>query len=178
MTVRFKQEQKRKRKEVPVLIAWMLPRDLSQVLAIETASFEFPWEEEDFIRCMKQPNCRCMVAEHNENKQVVGFIIYELGKNWAQVLNFAVVPEYRRQGIGTEMLAKMIEKLSFKRERVRVRLEIRERNLPAQLFLRANGFRAVRILHNCYEDTSEDAYVMEYYKNCIFRERKNAFFNS
>ena len=33
-------------------------------------SFEFPWSEEDFIRCLRQRNCIGMVAEHDE--QVVG----------------------------------------------------------------------------------------------------------
>jgi ribosomal-protein-alanine N-acetyltransferase len=41
-------------------------------------------------------------------------------------------------------------------------LEIRETNLPAQLFFRAAGFRAVSVLRSFYADTPEDAYLMQF----------------
>ena len=41
-------------------------------------------------------------------------------------------------------------------------LEVRETNLAAQLFFRDMDFRAVSVLHDFYEDTVEDAYLMEY----------------
>ena len=41
-------------------------------------------------------------------------------------------------------------------------LEVRETNLAAQLFFRSLGFRAVNVLRNYYDDTPEDAYVMQY----------------
>ena len=46
--------------------------------------------------------------------------------------------------------------------RNRIILEVRETNLPAQLFFRENGFRAVSVLREYYEDTPEDAYLMQY----------------
>jgi ribosomal-protein-alanine N-acetyltransferase len=132
---------------------------MPEVLAIEAESFEFPWLEEDFIRCLRQRNCIGMVAEHDD--RVVGFMIYELAKNRIQVLNFAAASDYRRRGVGTQMIAKLIGKLSAQR-RTRITLEVRETNLPAQLFFRANGFRAVSVLRSYYEDTPEDAYLMQY----------------
>jgi [ribosomal protein S18]-alanine N-acetyltransferase len=147
------------KQEVRVHIRWMIRRDMPEVLAIEASSFEFPWVEEDFIRCLRQRNCIGMVAEHDD--QVVGFMIYELNKNRIQVLNFAVAPEFRRRGVGTQMVAKLIGKLSAQR-RTRIVLEVRETNLAAQLFFRTVGFRAVSVLRNFYEDTPEDAYLMQY----------------
>ena len=35
-----------------VHIRWMIRRDMPEVLEIERKSFEFPWFEEDFIRCL------------------------------------------------------------------------------------------------------------------------------
>ena len=52
-------------------------------------------------------------------------------------------------------------KLSEQR-RSKLTLEVRESNVPAQLFFRENGFRATSILHNFYEETTEDAFSMEY----------------
>lgn len=147
------------KQEVRVHIRWMIRRDMPEILAIEQESFEFPWSEDDFIRCLRQRNCIGMVAEHDD--RVVGFMIYELTKNRIQVLNFATSDEYRRRGVGTQMIAKLIGKLSSQR-RTRITLEVRETNLPAQLFFRANGFRAVSVLRSFYEDTPEDAYLMQY----------------
>jgi ribosomal-protein-alanine N-acetyltransferase len=41
-------------------------------------------------------------------------------------------------------------------------LEVRETNLAAQLFFRSAGFRAVSVLRAFYEDSPEDAYLMQY----------------
>ena len=151
--------QSEQKLEVRVHIRWMIRRDMPEVLAIEGESFEFPWLEEDFIRCLRQRNCIGMVAEHED--RVVGFMIYELHKTRIHVLNFAVVEEFRRSGVGSQMVAKLSAKLSVQR-RSRIILEVRETNLPAQLFFRENGFRAVSVLRSYYADTPEDAYLMQY----------------
>jgi ribosomal-protein-alanine N-acetyltransferase len=147
------------KQEVRVHIRWMIRRDMPEVLAIEKNGFEFPWLEEDFISCLRQRNCIGMVAEHDD--QVVGFMIYELHKTRIHVLNFVVAKDYQRQGVGSQMLAKLIAKLSPQR-RSRIVLEVRETNLAAQLFFRENGFRAVSVLRSYYADTPEDAYIMQY----------------
>jgi ribosomal-protein-alanine N-acetyltransferase len=41
-------------------------------------------------------------------------------------------------------------------------LEVRETNLPAQVFFRSNGFRAISVMRNFYDDTPEDAYAMQF----------------
>lgn len=147
------------RTQAPVHIRWMIRRDMAEVLQIEDRSFEFSWSEEDFIRCLRQRNCIGMIAEHNE--RVVGFMIYELHRNRLHVLNFAVHPDYRRRGVGSQMLRKLVSKLSPQR-RSRIMLEVRETNLDAQLFFRDLGFRAVSLLRDFYEDTTEDAYLMQF----------------
>ena len=147
------------KQDLRVHIRWMIRRDMLEVLDIEAQNFEFPWQEEDFIRCLRQRNCIGMVAERDD--RVVGFMVYELNKTRLHVLNFAVAPDCQRTGIGTQMIAKLIGKLSSQR-RTRIMLEVRETNLAAQLFFRENGFRAVSVLRNYYEDTPEDAYMMQY----------------
>jgi ribosomal-protein-alanine N-acetyltransferase len=142
-----------------VHIRWMIRRDMPEVLAVEGESFEFPWCEEDFLRCLRQRNCIGMVAEHQD--RIVGFMIYELHKSRLHILYFAVAARYRRLGVATQMATKLIGKLSTQR-RSRILLEVRETNLAAQLFFRANGFRAVSVLRDFYEDTTEDAYLMQY----------------
>jgi ribosomal-protein-alanine N-acetyltransferase len=147
------------KEQVRVHIRWMIRRDMPEVLQAEQESFEFAWTEEDFLRCLRQRNCIGMVAEQGE--KVVGFMIYELHKAKLHILNFAVSPGCRRAGVGAQMVAKLISKLSSHR-RTRITLEVRETNLPAQLFFRTQGFRAVRVLRAYYEDSGEDAFQMQY----------------
>lgn len=147
------------KQEVRVHIRWLIRRDMPDVLAIEAESFEFPWAESDFAHSLRQRNCIGMVAEYED--QVVGFMIYELHKTRIHVLNFAVARDFRRLGVGSQMIAKLIGKLSAHR-RSRIILEVRETNLQAQLFFRENGFRAVSVLRSHYADTPEDAYIMQH----------------
>src|SRR5438045_3020514 len=147
------------KEQVRVHIRWMIRRDMPEVLQTEQQSFEFAWTEEDFLRCLRQRNCIGMVAEHGE--KVVGFMIYELHKAKLHVLNFAVHPDYRRAGVGQQMVAKLVGKLSSHR-RTRITLAVRETNLPAQLFFKAREFRATKVLRGYYEDSGEDAFLMQY----------------
>jgi len=150
-------------------IRWMIRRDMSAVIDIEQRSFEFPWSEEEFIRCLRQRNCIGMVAERESN--VVGFMIYELHKNRLHLLNFAVADNMRRQGIGKAMMEKLASKLSVDR-RNRIMLEVRETNLEAQLFFRELGFRAISVLRSFYEDSPEDAYLMQYRHRSLVEENQ------
>lgn len=142
-----------------VHIRWMIRRDMFEVLEIEREAFEFPWSEDDFIKCLRQRNCIGMVAEHGE--RIVGFVIYELHKREIHLLNFAVAKDTRRKGVGSQMTAKLISALSFQR-RQQIVLEVRETNLQAQLFFKQQRFRAVSVLRDFYDDTTEDAYLMQY----------------
>src|SRR6266436_271798 len=147
------------KEQARVHIRWMIRRDMPEVLQAEQLSFEYAWTEEDFLRCLRQRNCIGMVAEHGE--KVVGFMIYELHKNKLHILNFAVHPAWRRLGVGAQMVAKLISKLSSHR-RTRITLEVRETNLAAQLFFSRQEFRALRVLRAFYDDSGEDAFLMEY----------------
>src|SRR5580765_7631898 len=98
------------KEQARVHIRWMIRRDMPEVLQAEQLSFEYSWTEEDFLKCLRQRNCIGMVAEYEE--RVVGFMIYELHKSKLHVMNFAVHPDYRRTGIGAQMIAKLIGKLS------------------------------------------------------------------
>jgi len=147
------------KEEIRVHIRWMIRRDMPEVLQTEQDSFEYPWTEEDFLRCLGQRNCIGMVAERGE--KVVAYMIYELCKAHLHVLNFAVCPSVRRAGVGARMIDKLISKLSSHR-RTRITLEVRESNLAAQLFFRRQGLKAKRVLPDYYEDRGEDAFLMQY----------------
>jgi ribosomal-protein-alanine N-acetyltransferase len=135
---------------------------MDEVLAIERGSFQYPWTEEEFLCCLRQRNSIGTVAESGGKLAIVhGFMIYELSKHTLRILNFAVSPDARRRGVGSQMVQRLIDKLAQQR-RTTINLEVRETNVAAQLFFSKRGFRAVSVLKNYYDDTDEDAYLMQY----------------
>ena len=145
--------------DLKVQIRWLIRRDMPEVLEIERSCFEYVWTEEDFLCCLRQRNCIGMVAEHDH--KIVGSMIYELHKAKLRIINFAVAPAEQRRGIGRQMVQRLVDKLS-QQHRKKIVLEVNESNLHVQMFFKERGFRAVRVLRNHYEDTTEDAYVMQY----------------
>jgi ribosomal-protein-alanine N-acetyltransferase len=163
---------KSKMAPLPVTIRWLIHDDMPEVLSIEAAAFgRHAWPEEDFCRVLRQRNVIGMVGETNEGLEgfdagsaevsiVAGFMLYELHRTRLHLLNFAVDPNYRRRGVGRQMLEKLTGKLCRER-RTRLTLEVRETNLDAQLFFRACKLRAVKTLRCWWRDTDEDAYVFQ-----------------
>ena len=137
-------------------IRWMIRSDMPSVLSIEQASFPAPWDEPTFIHCLRTKSVIGMAAEHDS--RVVGFMLYELHSRRLTLLNFAVAAEYRREGIGAAMVAKLRSKLS-QDGRTSIFLEVSEANLPGQLFFKTQGFRAVQVIRDYY-DNGQSAYQM------------------
>jgi ribosomal-protein-alanine N-acetyltransferase len=101
-----------------------------------------------------------MVAERNE--EVVGYMVYELHKTRIELLNFAVRARSQRLGVGSALIEKLKSKLAHER-RNKISLELRERNLEGQLFLRQAGFKCTSILHGWYAVEEESvAYRMQF----------------
>jgi [ribosomal protein S18]-alanine N-acetyltransferase len=148
------------RKNVKAEIRWAIIRDLPAMVAIENASYDMPWSEKDFTQRLRDRNVIGLVAEAYDHR-VVGLMIYELKKKSIEILNIAISPEFRRNGIASMMLDNLKRKLSSIR-RTRLSLIVREANLNGQLFFQANGFVATSILDSCYEDSDESGYLMQF----------------
>ena len=147
-------------------IRWMIRSDMAAVMRIEQVSFSHPWDEATFIQCLRTKNVIGMVAE--QGGRVVGYMLYELHAKRLHVLNFAVAKASRRQGIGTAMVAKLRSKLPLS-ERNRIMLEVSEVNLGGQLFFKSQGFRAVAVIKDFY-DNGCAAYQMRLLRSDTFAE--------
>ncbi len=140
-------------------LRWMIRKDIPEILEIENDSFEFPWNNDHFVEHLRKRNCIGMVAECSG--YVAGYMVYEILRTKVDVVNFAVHPRYRRQGVGTAMVSKLKAKLSEQRRNM-LTLFCRETNVAGQVFFRSQGFRAVNVLKDYYDDTPEDAYLMTF----------------
>lgn len=145
------------RPSVGVLIRWMIKRDIPNAMMIDGASFRFPWAEEDWKASTGKAHQIQLVAEVDHT--IAGFVAYELRYHSIEILRLAVSPEWRRLGIGRELVDRLIGKLHPGRREL-LKVFVHERHLPSQLFFRDCGFRAERVVREFYEDTNDDAYLM------------------
>ena len=151
-------------------IRWMKHVDMEEVFRIERECFGDPWSEREFLTCLRQRNCIGLVAVEVSRKDPLeesafyGYMIYDLHKSRLHLLNLAVDPAYRLQGIGRAMIDKVVSKLSPGR-RTKILVEVREANTAAHCFFRAMGFRAIKVLRDYYEESPEDAYLFQYRLN-------------
>lgn len=145
-------------------IRWMRKDDIAQIREIEALSFRFPWNDEDFKDYARAKSTMSLVAE--VDSEVVGVVLCETFKTAIHILNLAVHPDWRRNGIASALVYQVLSKLRHGR-RDRVFAALWERNTPAQKFFRKVGFTATAILHDVYEPgtpyAEDDAYLFEYY---------------
>jgi ribosomal-protein-alanine N-acetyltransferase len=144
------------------IVRWLLERDMDMVMDIEALAFprHCCWERDDFERAIKKAAGIGYVAECGLGN-VYGYMVYLLHPKRLELLNFAVDPHVHRRGIGRAMVEKLVGKLSMTR-RTHIDLHVRESNLPAQLFFRQMGFRAIEVKHGFYNDCDETAFLMRY----------------
>lgn len=139
-------------------VRWLIRRDLPEVNEIEASVGAWEVSEEEIIHAINQRNCIGMIAEQGE--RVVGWMQYELCKDYLYLLHLRVHPDYRRRGIGTVMLNALLDKLSPHR-RTHLVIIVRESDLEDQLFYRSQGLWAVQVIPSDHVE-NEDRYLMEY----------------
>jgi len=143
--------------DVPYRIRPPEPRDVAGVLAVERACFADPWSPRAIQEAMHSDGSCALVAENGS--EILGFVLARTAGPEAEILDLAVVPRARRQGIARGLLRAV-------RERVRplgiaeIFLEVRESNRAAIALYQAEGYRAVGIRHRYYRNPLEDALVL------------------
>ncbi len=99
----------------------------------------------------------CLVAD-NQSLGAVGFIVVQAPSDEAELLNLAVFPELRRQGIARLLLQEGLRQAAAAGAR-RMWLEVRESNHAAIGFYRQAGFEQRGRRRNYYRSPAEDALV-------------------
>lgn len=130
---------------------------LERILEIENLSFSTPWSPMTFREEVK--NSLSHVYGYSLNGELVGYICCWNSGREIQVMNIAVHPDCRRQGIGVSLMQRAV-KSGVEQKAESVWLEVRTSNLPARNLYGKLGFREVGRRPRYYRDTGEDAIVM------------------
>ncbi len=138
--------------------------DLSQVEAIENASFPTPWPKSAFVEELKRKRRSvCWVAEKGrvgDRPILVGSIVIWISGDLAHIGTLAVRPGFRKQGIGQQLLGKTLL-VCYKRGVKKAVLEVRASNIPAQKLYSKFGFIVAGHKPDYYQDTHEDAFLLQ-----------------
>jgi ribosomal-protein-alanine N-acetyltransferase len=135
----------------------MTTADIENVIAIERASFQFPWSTRFFLDELQVDCARSILAE--VEGRIVGYVLFWFLPEEVDIHNIAVHPNFRRQGIGRLLLEQVVA-AARRQDRVRVTLDVRFSNAPAQNLYRSFGFVTRGVRKGYYSDNGEDAVVM------------------
>jgi [ribosomal protein S18]-alanine N-acetyltransferase len=130
--------------------------DLPQVIAIERRAFPAPWSLAMFVLELSKPAGICLAA--TIRRQVQGYLVCSRYDTIWHVMNVAVDPDQRRQGIGRTLIERLIDEVDD--PTARYTLEVRESNAPAIRLYEQFGFRPAGIRRRYYQDNGEDALIM------------------
>jgi ribosomal-protein-alanine N-acetyltransferase len=130
--------------------------DLPQVIAIERRAFPTPWSLAMFVLELSKPSGICLAATRGE--RIVGYTICSRYDTVWHVMNIAVDPDERRQGIASALLAELYVRVGD--PLARFTLEVRRSNQVAIELYERDGFRASGLRRRYYQDNGEDALIM------------------
>ena len=94
------------------------------------------------------------ILSYKENDKYVGFLIYQLLYEAAEIIDIFVLDEYRNKGIGKALINKMLENKQIEK----VTLEVKKDNKNAIMLYNSLGFKPVSIRKGYYEGV--DAILM------------------
>ena len=130
--------------------------DLPQVIAIERRTFTTPWSLAMFVLELSKSSGLCLAAT-DDGGELLGYLICSRFDTVWHLMNIAVDPSQRRHGIGSALLAQMIERAGPDEEYT---LEVRPSNAHAITLYERLGFRAAGRRPRYYRDNGEDALIM------------------
>jgi ribosomal-protein-alanine N-acetyltransferase len=134
-------------------------KDLEAVWAIEQASFSHPWTRAMFQEELAKIPATLYVLKGEPEKEVLGYCCFWTLPGEMQLVNIAVRPNLRGQGLGEMLLHHLLREAQI-REAEKIYLEVRPSNQAAIRLYERLGFKVQYRRPRYYTPEGEDALVM------------------
>ena len=131
---------------------------LPDVEKIEAECFVHPWSRQSLEEYLNNPNAFFYVASEDDGR-AVGYIGTYIVCDEAYVTNVAVSEQYRRQGIGKQLVLRATENAQRNNASF-ITLEVRVSNTAAVSLYKSLGFVLDGMRPGFYRDPDEDALIM------------------
>lgn len=135
----------------------MTDRHVQQIAQLEKLCFSDPWSERSIASELNNELSLWLVALDGDT--VAGYIGSQSVMGESDMMNVAVHPSYRRQGIGEALVTELIKKLR-QLGNYSLALEVRVSNQPAIALYEKLGFAQVGRRPNYYRNPKEDALIL------------------
>lgn len=135
----------------------MLSEHVAEVKTLlDTCFGEGAWSPEMIQAELIKPESRCTVAV--EGERLIGYLAFEQIADEGSVIEVAVHPDYRRQGVARQMLTSAMNNA----ENIgAVFLEVRESNVPAIALYESMGFEKIGIRKDYYDKPKENGLIYQ-----------------
>ena len=140
-----------------MIILEMNAAHVSQVAALEKICFADPWSEMSIASELQNLWSYWLVAL--EDDRVIGYVGSQSSIDEADIMNVAVHPDFRRQGIAEALINRLVADLK-ERDIHALLLEVRVSNTPAITLYEKLGFSQVGCRKNYYHNPKEDALIL------------------
>jgi [ribosomal protein S18]-alanine N-acetyltransferase len=136
-----------------------VPNDSAAIFTIAAAEPKIAQWSADAYAQLTSNGYSAWVAERTGSREIVGFIVVRLVPPEAEILNLAVNPENREQGVATSLLEVVLASLQNGKA-TRLYLEVRPSNTPAISFYQKHLFTLAGVRPNYYREPAEAALLM------------------
>ena len=141
-----------------MIITEMTEKHVAQVAELEKICFgSAAWSENSITSELKNQLSLWLVALDGET--VAGYVGSQTVMDESDMMNVAVHPDCRRQGIAEELVNALTDALREKESRC-LTLEVRASNEPAKKLYEKLGFVSVGLRKNYYRNPREDALIL------------------
>ena len=140
-----------------MIITNMRQNHVAQVAELEKLCFSDPWSENSVASELENPLALWLVAD--DDGKVVGYIGSQTVMDASDMMNVAVHPDYRKQGIATTLIVGLVEELRRNGSRS-LTLEVRASNENAIRLYRMLDFQEIGCRKNYYRNPREDALIL------------------
>ena len=135
----------------------MTAREVPQVAELEKLCFAMPWSEKSVAGELDNPLALWLVAM--EGDRLAGYVGSQTVMDETDMMNLAVAPQFRRQGVGETLVNALVASLKELGSRC-LTLEVRDSNGPARALYAKLGFAEVGRRRGYYRDPREDALIL------------------
>jgi ribosomal-protein-alanine N-acetyltransferase len=144
------------RREAPFTIRRLIYADLPHVIAVERRSFPTPWSLAMFVLELSKPSGICLAALDGD--ELVGYVVCSRYDTVWHLMNVAVDPDRRREGVAGALLTRLFDQADKPGEQYT--LEVRPSNGAAIALYETFGFKRAGLRKGYYHDNKEDALIM------------------